>query len=508
MLKSVILILSIFLLIGNITHAAPQKHHKNKTIKDDTTYLTSNIPQGALNGVAYSLHGNVFGYQMDEYFRPASTQKILTALAAMEYLGPDFHFETKLNVSSKSILSNKSLIVNNGVLDGDIEIAFQGDPTLKSYNLQNLISDSLVKAGVKKITGNIYLNYGYYSGHDYASGWSWDDLSKCFTAPPAAVIIDNNCISMKLTARTLGKTPIADVPEGLPIVVDTSNVETVSAQEYYGGCSLEVDRNTQNVYILSGCIPLQKGNAKPLGLSLAIQDPNTWGKDIIAKIIKKLDISIGGKIISVRKTQGVFTNYARYYSIPLKKIIATCLKRSNNLYADSIAKTIGSVYYKRPANYFMSVQAIRNILKKKGIELGNSTTIDGSGLSPHNYITPRQMLNVLSYIKKHDSRLNFISLLPVAGVSGTMSARGSVMKEPLLKNVAAKTGTLNGVANLAGFLTSKNGEIIPFVYFMNNLSYNEKTRKLLEAHKITKPQYKHERKILEMIYHEKIITNP
>lgn len=503
MIKSVMLLVTLCVLATGLAQAAPHKKSNN-----DQSYLNSSIPAGALNGVAYEINGRVSGYNMDQYFRPASTEKVLTALAALEYLGPDYHFSTLLKVSSKSILSNNKLVVNNGVLNGDVEIEFQGDPTLRTEHLLNLLRASLKQSGINKINGDVYLNYGYFAGHNYATGWSWDDLTKCFTAPPSSVIIDGNCISMQLTARKLGAAPLVDFNQNLPIAIDVRNVETVQPAEYYGGCSLEVDRNTNNVYVLSGCIPLQKGKTKPLGLSFAIQDPERWAFGIIKNLLERLDISVAGKIVLVRKSQGSFTTFATYNSVPLRTILATCLKRSNNLYADSIAKTIGSVYYKRPANYFMAVTAIRNILKKKGIELGNSTTIDGSGLSPHNYITPRQMLNVLSYILKHDKELDFISLLPKAGVSGTMSGRGSVMRAPLLKNVTAKTGTLNGVANLAGFLTTQNGKLVPFVYFMNNLSYDERTRKLLEAHKIARPQYKHERKILEQIYHEQTITQP
>ena len=152
--------------------------------------------------------------------------------------------------------------------------------------------------------------------------------------------------------------------------------------------------------------------------------------------------------------------------------------------------------------------AIRNILKKHDIYLGNATVIDGSGLSPHNLITPRQMLNVLEFIKLHNDEIHMIELLPVAGVSGTLGGRGSLMKAPLLKNVTAKTGTLDGVSNLAGFLKDNKGRTVPFVYFMNNLSYDEKTRQMIHAKRISKPHYPHERMILEAIYNERKFLNP
>lgn len=464
---------------------------------------SARIQEGALNGVAYSLNGTVKGYNQDLYFKPASTEKVITALAALSYLGPNYQIKTRLLVSSKSLSSGNKIVTQNGVLNGDIEIEFRGDPYFTKQELYNLLN-TLKDAGVRTIAGNVYLNSGYFAGHDYASGWSWDDLSKCFTAPPSSVIINGNCVSAKLTATKIGGPVSVKIPEGMPISVIASDVEVVSPSEFYGGCELEMDRNSQNVYRLSGCIPVQQ-KGKPLGLSFAIQDPEQWGKDITSQVLAKLKIQVNGKIEPVRKSPGTLSYYAAHLSKPISAMLDKCLKRSVNIIADSMARTIGTVFYSRPANYDMSLTAIRRILKGKGIDLGNATLIDGSGLSPHNNITPRQMLSVLQYIADNDSHLNMIRLFPVAGQSGTLGSRGSVMKAPLLKNVTAKTGTLNGVSNLAGFLTTKSGKLVPFVYFMNNLSYDEATAKKLKAKKIAKPHYAHERQVLEAIYNEESV---
>jgi D-alanyl-D-alanine carboxypeptidase/D-alanyl-D-alanine-endopeptidase (penicillin-binding protein 4) len=502
MIKKVILGCILILLLPNLTFA--------KTPKKATTpeRITSAIlPAGSFNGVAYSLNGKVYGYNQNEYFRPASTNKVLTALAAMLYLGPNYQIETHLKASPNAIDHVKNtLIVKNGILNGDIEIEFRGDPKFKQYHLEQLLS-TLKKNGVKQINGDIILNYGYFAGHDYATGWSWDDLSKCYTAPPSAIIINNNCVSVKLIGTKLGEKPIVDLPDNVPITVNVDEVEVVKPAEYYAGCALEVNRDTNNVYTLTGCIPLQKPR-KPLGLSFAIQDTKQWGIDIVSIIMKKIDITVKGDITSSRKTNSTFISFARYKSEPINKLLKTCLYKSVNLIADSIARTIGRVYYKRAANYHMATTAIFNILKKEKIDLGNATIIDGSGLSPHNYITPQQMLNVLTYILKNDSKLNLIELFPVAGVNGTVSGRGSMMRPPLVQNVAAKTGTLNGVSNIAGFLTTQSGKKVPFVYFLNNLSYDSKTRSLLAARRIARPHYPHERMILEHIYDEKIVKHP
>ncbi len=469
---------------------------------DEISEINAKMPSGASNGVAYSYDdmATVYGQNADIYFRPASTQKVITALAGLLYLGPNYQIKTRLLVNNKSISSDNRLLIKNGVLDGDVELEFRGDPQLKRTDVKNLL-DTLKKAGVSRINGALYLNYGYFNGHDYAEGWSWDDLSKCFTAPPASIIIDGNCTSIQLHAPTLGGKVTATIPPKTPITVDTSELEVVTASEFYGGCTLDLQRDSHNVYRFSGCIPVQKKEA--LGLSVAIQDPNEWGQKIVSGLISDLGITVTGGVKLTRKSPGVQIQYASYLSQPLHVMLKRCLLKSVNIIADSVAKTIGTVYYNRPANYYMSSIAIRNILKKHDVYLGNATIIDGSGLSPHNLITPRQMLGVLEYIKLHNSEIHLMELLPVAGVSGTLGGRGSLMKAPLLKNVTAKTGTLDGVSNLAGFLKDSKGNTVPFVYFMNNLSYDEKTRQMLQARRISRPHYPHERMILEAIYNNR-----
>lgn len=119
---------------------------------------------------------------------PASTQKVITALAALLQLGPDFRFTTTLE--SKGT-------VTDGVLKGDLIARFGGDPTLKRQNIRNMVA-ILKKTGVQKIEGNVLIDTSIFASHDKAPGWPWNDMTQCFSAPPAAAIVDRNCFSVSL----------------------------------------------------------------------------------------------------------------------------------------------------------------------------------------------------------------------------------------------------------------------------------------------------------------------
>ena len=453
------------------------------------------VPDGSRIAFAFKEPGSesVASYHGDTFMTPASTEKVLTALAAMLYFGPDWQFKTKLLVQQGSL--------QDGHVRGDVIVKFDGAPDLTRQSLVNLLA-FLKQQKITQIDGNILLDISGYAGYDHGDGSSWSDLPVCFTAPASAVVVDRNCVYAQLNATQLGRFAEPIIPAGQPITI-TSEALVVSQQEYYSGCELRVDMNTANNYHLSGCIPQQ---STPWPLSLSISDPTAWGVDLITWAAAKAGLSVAGQVKAVRHVPDNLTELAHVPSAPLNKLMDRMLKRSDNLYADSLARALGHYYLSRVGNYASGADAVRLILKNKaGIDLGSAMIVDGSGLSAHDLITPKQMLAVLEYIALHDKELGIIDLLPVAGVSGTLGSRGSVQNKPLVRNVTAKTGTLQNVSNLAGFMTTASGKRKAFVLMANGLTFPPNIRSLLKAHKIASPHYKFERAILEQIYYERPI---
>lgn len=127
-------------------------------------------------------------YHSQQMALPASTQKVITALAALIQLGPDFRFTTTLETKGN---------VENGVLKGDLVARFGADPTLKRQDIRNMVA-TLKKSGVNQIDGNVLIDTSIFASHDKAPGWPWNDMTQCFSAPPAAAIVDRNCFSVSL----------------------------------------------------------------------------------------------------------------------------------------------------------------------------------------------------------------------------------------------------------------------------------------------------------------------
>ena len=127
----------------------------------------------------------------------------------------------------------------------------------------------------------------------------------------------------------------------------------------------------------------------------------------------------------------------------------------------------------RLAQHLLSLQiegdiSVRQILRQQaGIDLGNTIAVDGSGLSRHNLISPATMMQVLQYIAQHDAELNFITMLPLAGHDGSLQYRAGLHAAGVDGKVSAKTGSLQGVYNLAGFITTASGQRMAFVQYLS-----------------------------------------
>ena len=423
--------------------------------------LVANLPEGASTAViAKNIDQNkiVADYNGSTFMLPASNQKVFTAVAAKLVLGDEFKFDTALLTNGK---------IQNGDLDGNLIVRFTGDPDLTSGQLYDLHAE-LKKQGVNKITGDLVLDTSVFSSHDRGLGWIWNDLTMCFNSPPSAANIDNNCFYAELDANQApGETVKINVPAQFPIQVFGQVYIADSNEVPY--CQLDVVVHDNNRYQVKGCLARQ---TKPFGLSFAVQDPDAYAAAIIQRQLKRLGIEFNGKVLQPQKMQqGQLL--VQHFSKPLPDLLKKMMKKSDNQIADSLFRAVAYHYYKRPASFQLGTLAVKSILQKQGIKFGNSILADGSGLSRHNRVAPKTMLSVLEYIARNENKLHLMETFPIAGVDGTISGRGGLINPPLVKNVIAKTGSLKGVYNLAGFMNNARGEKVAFVQFINGYSTGE-----------------------------------
>jgi D-alanyl-D-alanine carboxypeptidase/D-alanyl-D-alanine-endopeptidase (penicillin-binding protein 4) len=127
---------------------------------------------------------SLYARNVNRSLTPASTMKILTAEAALLYLGPEYRFSTQLLTDNVN--------VKNGVLQGNVYIVLSGDPTLKYNDLGDLLM-VLRNRNITGIQGNVYIDDSAYDGNVYGPGWGDKDKRYCYAAPISASIINHNC---------------------------------------------------------------------------------------------------------------------------------------------------------------------------------------------------------------------------------------------------------------------------------------------------------------------------
>ena len=417
------------------------------------------LPDGTnLALVAQKVGSNtpLIDYNAQQMALPASTQKVVTALAALLQLGPDYRFVTNFETNGK---------LNNNTLSGDLVIRFSGDPTLTRQQIRNMVN-ALKQIGIHKVEGDLIVDISAFASHDKAPGWVWNDMTQCFSAPPAAAIIDRNCFSVSLyPSDKAGEMAYIKTASFYPVNM-FSEVKTLakgSPEARY--CELDVVPGELNRYTLTGCLTQR---SEPLPLAFAVQNGASYSGAIVKNELQVAGIELSGAVKKRTQPTPQSQVLVKTESKPLHDLLKIMLKKSDNMIADTVFRTIGRDYYGVPGTWRSGSDAVRQVLKQKaGIDLGNTVMVDGSGLSRHNLITPATMMQVLQFIAKNDQQLDYISMLPLAGHDGTLRYRGGLDEAGVNGKVSAKTGALQGVYNLAGFITTASGEKVAFVQFIS-----------------------------------------
>ena len=291
-------------------------------------------------------------------------------------------------------------------------------------------------------------------------------MTQCFSAPPAAAIVDRNCFSISLySAPKPDDLAFIRVASYYPVTM-FSQVRTLakgSPDAQY--CELDVVPGDLNRFTLTGCLTQR---ADPLPLAFAIQDGASYAGAILKDELKQAGISYSGTLLRQTQVNQPGTVIASKQSPPLHDLLRIMLKKSDNMIADTVFRMIGRGRFGVPGTWRAGSDAVRQILRQQaGIDLGNTIAVDGSGLSRHNLIAPATMMQVLQYIAQHDSELNFISMLPLAGHDGSLQYRAGLHAAGVDGKVSAKTGSLQGVYNLAGFITTASGQRMAFVQYLS-----------------------------------------
>lgn len=385
-------------------------------------------------------------------FIPASNFKLLVSSASLDLLGPDYKMQTSLYMTGK--------VTPTGTLVGDLILVGGGDPVLKREHLAEMVQK--VKAsGIKYILGNIVGDDTRYDAVRLGDGWSWDDEPYYYSAQISALNVDEN---------VFGVTVRPGPSESAPAVVDITPANrymmvrnTCVTGKPGSNKSIWISRERgQNLIKVSGTVPLDYKPAGPEE-AMTMEEPTLYASQLLLDMLNKEGILIRGRAVRDKKP-GDAKLIATHDSPPMSQMISLLLKPSDNLIAECMLKNLGA-QIKGKGSATAGADAEKEWLQKIGADVSEVSINDGSGLCRYDYVSPKNLATVLTYMhKQKDSKLYF-DALPIAGVDGTI--RNRFKGTSAENNCHAKTGYISRVRTLSGYVTTKAGEPLVFSIMMN-----------------------------------------
>ena len=201
-------------------------------------------------------------------------------------------------------------------------------------------------------------------------------------------------------------------------------------------------------------------------LDIATRNPYPRLENKIKKILKQQNIRLSGNIIFVSLPNKKLQQITTHYSKPIKEIIKIMLKKSDNLIAESLFKTIGKIKRGSPGTWQQGQAIATNDMQEIAtMPIYKGQFVDGSGLSRYNYISAQQLTILLAEIaSKRYYSTTIEKALPIAGIDGTLEW---LTDNVLSNNLHAKTGSMSGILNIAGYFSYNNNDYTIVVMLQN-----------------------------------------
>jgi serine-type D-Ala-D-Ala carboxypeptidase/endopeptidase (penicillin-binding protein 4) len=406
----------------------------------------------------------LFEQNADKLMIPASTLKILTSATALEILGADYRFQTKIGYTGDLLKTNE--------IKGDLIVLGGGDPTLGSEYFNQIEScrdfvkiwvQKIKAAGIHKITGDIILDGSVYDSEKIPPTWIWGDIGNYYGAGASAFTCYDNLfrITFKSPKEVGEKTEIiATYPkiEGLEIVNEVVSSDDNRDLAYVFGSPLDKKR------VIRGTIPKER---KAFTIKAAVHHPEELLAEALLNQLAKEGIFISGQVKFETVNKNQFHTIYIHQSPKLDEIVKVLNHESVNLFAEHLVLQIAAQKTVL-GNREKGIEMIKEFWHSKGIDTHNLFMEDGSGLSHFNAVSPAQINSILIYMAgKSENREVFLYSLPSAGNGTIKSFSADSFPQNTLK---AKSGSMTRVRCYAGYLHTESGKNIAFTVMFNHFS--------------------------------------
>ena len=409
----------------------------------------------------------VFSRNDGRLFLPASNMKLFTTALALERLGPDYRFTTKLVQEST----------------GDLVLAGSGDPSLsgRAYPYRKgqdpdsplkaveRLADAAVAAGLTYVAGDVVGDDRLYPWVPYPENWTQDDVIRDYGAPVSALSVADNIVTVTVHPGVQGDDlAVLSLSPAVEYFAIDNRIRTVGKG---GGAKVEIWRAAgSRQLILTGTMPL--GSAA-IHETLAVDDPALFAACALYEALLARGVRIQGSPVARHRLASdsfepvAGATLAILTSPPMAELLQVVDKVSQNLHAELMLRETGRVKG-AGATREAGLDVLFDFLKEAGAPAEDFRMDDGSGLSRNAEVTPRLVARLLTYMNGSSNRERWLALLPVGGEDGTLAHRLCCVSDAKL--VRAKTGTLARAIALSGYADSRSNGRLAFSILVNNFN--------------------------------------
>lgn len=404
-------------------------------------------------------------FNADHYFTPASVVKLISTAFALEVLGGWYRPQTRILTTGQIL---------NHVLHGDVVIQGYGDPTIGSAyftghdTLGEMVYRLLKNAGVREIRGRLLLDDTRFSGFTPPGSWSWGDMGNYFGAFPSGINYADNSYKLTLDSPDSPGKEAGIKHIFPPIEIEFDN--RIRTAEDPRDNAWIMGGPFGNTRLLTGTIPNSRGDFTIKGANP--RPAESLGRKL-AKHLREFADSL--PVVTGPYYETDTTLLGVMAGPDIFEIAAACNKKSVNLFAEGLL--LLAAYSKGCRNYDCALSQMRGWFEEQS-RFRYAILRDACGLSRSNALSPEQIAAFLLSIQKKEWFSQWLGGLPVSGRSGTLARFGAGTQ--LSGQFTAKTGSMDCVQNLSGFLNKNNKKFVVIVFCENFVCSSAETRVLLE----------------------------
>ncbi len=388
----------------------------------------------------------------DQEFMPASNFKLLVGSTALQRLGLNFSYVTTVAADASP---------SNGVENGNIYLRGGGDALLSAKDLRQA-AEAVAAAGIREVTGSVVTDASHFDDQRLGYGWSWDDLPYYYAPVITALELEDGVAHVHIAQPgAVGQVPPVNVTQQSSAYAVDDELRA-SAPSSINTVGVVRPWNLPQTIELSGSYPL--GARSGGSFYVSVPDPQSLAGDVFLKALEGARVTVTNGVKAGKISAHPVVLWS-HNSLIMPQLLARFWYPSDNLMGELMLKELGVLDAGEPGTDEHGAALERRFLRGIGVDPATVSIADGSGLSSYDRITPRDLLAILQYDWRAPYRDVVIDALPLAGVRGTL--RRSFIGTPAEYHVFAKTGSLNHVRTISGFVQTRTHGVVTFSLLVN-----------------------------------------